>query len=372
MFNTDVLWFFLLPLALSLITFAATVKRISLKDALTLSWAPLLISVLIISVGFALSVGFQSYDHQLINGEVAAKERKHDQYTEYYSCNCKSVQSCSTDSKGSRSCSSTQVCDTCSREHYTVAWNIFSTVGDFQVDKEDWTNTRVYKLPDPPRYTVTKVGDPASVSKGYTNYIKAVPESIFKPLDTQGRLKWEPFIPEYPQIHDIYKVNRVITVGVNLPDLAQWNNDLSNILKVTGPAKQANIILIITNIKDPSYFYAVQDAWVNAKKNDIVVIVGAADFNTKIDWVKSMAYTENELLHVKLRDDLLDLTTINKDTVLASINTNVKKFHSRKPMASFEYLKAEIDPPEWVLYVIIISIVLIYIGVYFYYVKHLK
>ena len=365
MINADLMWYLLAPLLLSAITIFIlhrVSKYMTWGKALAFAAGGLVISALVLSGAFYAGKGAKTADTEIWNGQVISKARVHGTYTRSYSCNCRTV----TTGSG-KNASSTTVCDTCYEDHWTVHWGCNSNIGPFTIDNKDWTSPAVYALPDPARYTRVQPGDPVSKTHGYTNYIKAVPETLFKPAQGDLKARFKGMIPDYPiEIFDIYRVNRVLPVGINIPDLQVWNDKLSDALKTLGPAKQANAIIVIAKTNDPSYFYALQDAWLNGKKNDIVLVIGAPDFPNKAAWVNVMALSQDDIFQVKLRDDILALPQLTPDAVISTLKSEAMATFKRKHMRDFAYLDAEIDPPAWVMELALAFIVLAYGGFWFF------
>jgi hypothetical protein len=319
-------------------------------------------------VGIAVVVGLfyigvvsKTDDVQILNGEVTSKERIHDTYTESYQCNCRTVYSGSGNNRTSR-----EECDTCYRTHYTVDWGCKTTIGPVTISHEDSTNDNVYDLPDPPRYLIIQKGDPVSKSESYTNWIRAVPDSIFKPLQTAQVTKYAGKIPPYPeQIYDIYRIDRVFGVGISIPDIKEWNSKLSNALRTMGPVKQANAIVVLTSEPDAMYAEALRDSWVNGKKNDIVVVMGISSFDRPANWVKILALTKENIFQVHLRDRLMDLPNITSDNVINTLQDETMKTFKRKRMKEFEYLKNEILPSTGFVLTMFILVCIINIVLFF-------
>ena len=347
MINVELLWYMLLPVFMAGSLFLILPRlsnQTTLLDSAKLAGIFLVASLLVLAIAFYAGKGVKTHDTEIWNGEVVSKERVHGSYVETYQCNCRTV----TTGSGNNQ-SSTTVCDTCYRDHYTVHWGCHSNVRDFTIAAEDWTNSGVYLLPDPARYTLIKKGDPVAAEKSYTNYIKAVPETLFRPLSASMRAQYAPSIPAYPiNVYDFYHVDRVLGVGVSIPDVRYWNAKLSDTLKRLGPQKQANVVIVVTKL-DPNYFYALQDAWLNGKKNDIVVVIGAPNFPSKAEWVNVMALSQDATFQVKLRDDILALNELRADDVINTIEQETTASFKRKHMRDFAYLDAEIDPPGWVM-----------------------
>lgn len=359
MISVSLLWSFFIPVVLAMIS-VVLVPRFTKQDirqALVISVGIMFVSMLTMAAFFYASKGAQTHDMEIWNGDIVSKNRHHDDYTERYSCNC--VTKCKGSGK-ERTCNET--CDTCTRQHYTVEWSAMCRSESFQFDKLDRTSRSVYLTPDPPRYTQTTIGEPCATSHSYTNYIKAVPQSLFRPAAESVKQQFAGMIPAYPEnIYDYWRLNRVLPVKVSIPDIAQWNRALADSLIVLGPQKQTNAIVVLVNTSDPNYAYALQDAWLGGKKNDVVVIIGATKFPSQADWVEVLAMTDNEMFKIKLKEHLMALPELTANGVVAAIKKNVMELHKRKPMKDFEYLEDEIDPPLWVLFVSYFIVLAMYV-----------
>lgn len=286
----------------------------------------------------------QMQDVEIWNGSVVSKERRHGHYISSYSCNCRTTSNGSTE------------CDTCYKDHYTVTWRAQTTVGDVTFAHRDSTSRSVYRLPDPLVYVRCTPGEPASIERSYVNYIKAVPESLFGHKKSAAKT-FADSIPPYPRVYDFYKINRVVEVGAKLPESLRkkMNDELNTILKTLGAEKQMNIIVIATSIHDPNYRYALEDAWLGGKKNDVVLFFGLDGL--KIIWTDVMTWalnSGNELLHVKMRDGLRSFQTIDSAAIVPFVAQIINDHFVRPKMKDFEYLKNEIDPPLWVIILAVI------------------
>lgn len=219
----------------------------------------------------------------------------------------------------------------------------------------------------PPRWGEVQVGEPVARSHVYTNYVKAVPESLFN--HEGATYAGLPPVPAYPQVYDYYRVNRVLTVGVNLPNANAWNAHLSDILKELGPKKQANVTLVFVNTADQMYRHKLEAEWLGGKKNDVVVMFGVTDY-PKIAWVDVMTFglnMGNERFHMTLKNNLFNLGELDQDKVMSEIQTQVMAYYDRPQMKNFEYLKDAITPPTWLLIVIFILEMALSIGLTVYF-----
>lgn len=309
------------------------------------------VGVVVSAIVFACGMVSQTADVEVWNGEVISKTTEHVSCSHSYDCNCRTVripQSCSG-SGTKRTCSgggTERKCDTCYEHRFDVSWDVHSNVGNWNISRVDRQG-----LVPPPRWTQVNPGDPASSTHMFTNYVKAVPDSLFHANLTNT---FEGKIPEYPSsIYDYYKIDRVLSVGVPVPDIGNWNQDVSNMLRKLGPQKQANAIVVFVNTADESYMHALEGKWIGGKKNDVIVVMGVTEY-PKIDWVGVSSWTDKAILKVQLRDDIMALGTVDRPKIINAINSNIMKTFTRKQMKDFEYLKYQIEPPFWVLTLAII------------------
>lgn len=332
------------------------------------TYAEMLINMLVV-VALAGSLWLlghysQLADTEIQSSEVVKKQMEQQQCpsgwvsypdnfcTEYDTRQVKTGETCTTDSKGNRSCTPT----------YSTEYNY-----DYDWERKWWVFTRAqwtYQIrridlqgaKEPARWTSVTVGDPVARTMPYNNYIQAASDSLFassKQLHDQYKNK----IPKQPIVYDYYKVDRIQAVGVSIPELKKWNRDLSIIQRELGPKKQANVNIIFTSVQSPNFMPALKAAWEGFEKNDIVITVGVKD--DKITWVDVDSWSKQDMVNVVLRDNILALGNVNMPAILGHVKTDVIAHYQRRPMAEFEYLKEEIDPPLWS---IIVAVLLAFIG----------
>lgn len=306
-------------------------------------------------------------DIEMLNGQVLSKERHHGRYERSYECNCKQV---CTNSSGHESCYSK--CDTCYETHYTVRWFVDTSVQQITIQERDSTSRSVYDDPNPTRYTEIQKGDPVTIPHWYVNYVKAAPDSLFHASRASG-VAFANKLPPYPgQVYDIYKLDRAVTVGVPVPDLAEWNRDISKYLGTVGPSKQVNLIVVFVDTADSNYIHALSGNWIGGKKNDVTVVVGTTQYPT-IDWVRVLAWTDREEFKVRLVHELEELTTIKRQEFLDVIKTRIDGMYQRKPMSDFKYLEYSFDPPVWVVVLSLVVGVLSAAGTtYYFYTQNIR
>ena len=362
MINDTLIWFLLLPIIGAIAIWWFTGHR---KEHLVPAGLYVLISSIAIAATFFISGSAATSDVEIWNGQVTAKERLHGSYQRPYDCNCRTVTSCSG-SGADRRCTSDRQCDTCWEDRYTVTWNCSTTVGKFTIEHLDRGSRAVYASPNPPRWMEINVGDPASKTNTYTNYVQAVPESLFKPAAATLKERFSSLIPAYPdQVFDFYKIDRFLTPGYSSPDAPAWNAAISEMLKVRGPSKQVNAVVVVAKTSDPDYVHALRDAWQGANKNDVVLVIGSAAW-PKIDFVEVISWTKNELFKVQLRDTVMGIGTIQREPILNALAKQIDTNFERRRMREFEYLQAEIDPPGWLLITLVVLLTSGAVGLIFF------
>ena len=299
-----------------------------------------------ISIGIAVAISFGMYeagrwsktaDTEVWNGQVTSKERKRVSCEHSYSCNCR--QSCSG-SGSNQSCS--QVCDTCYEHSYDVSWYVYTTAG------EDYTIRRVNRqgTEEPPRWSAVYTGEPASSTHSYTNWVKAVPESLFSDESASALATYKDKVPPYPlDVYDYWHVDRVIDAGAKVSDLAMWNRDLQEMLKTRGPTKQANAVIVITGETSPAFAQALKAAWLGGKKNDSVTVIGVD--GRDIRWVRVFSWSKESMFDVALRDSLLDLKVLDRGKVILALGDAIDRHWKRRSMKEYEYLASQVQPPAW-------------------------
>lgn len=323
----------IIPLIICGISFILGKHHVTLQEALI----HLAIQVFIAIASILIIFSANTSDIEIINGKVISKDRNEVWCEHSYRCRCREV--CSGSGED-RSCH--EECDTCYEHSYDVDWNLHTDVNHstniiniHRVDRQGLT--------EPNRWTIAKIGDPVAIRSSYTNYIKGASDTLFKYKSELE--KYKNFLPQYPSdIYDYHYLDRVILINTSLKEpLSEWNSLIQQVNSNLGVQKQVNIILIITKGLSPDYYYALQQHWIGGKKNDAIIII---DINKDYDiiWTNVIAWTNNNIFQVKLRDALLDLKKLDQEKVILTIEEITHKYYSRRSMSDFEYLKKSIKP----------------------------
>lgn len=327
----------LIPMVIALIAYLSMGKAITYKEFL------LQLGIQIVFGSICAGVVYWSNltDYETWSGRIVGKTREQVHCRHSYECFC--YESCSG-SGSSRSCM--RICQTCYHHSYDVDWWTKDSVGErFNVNTIDWQG-----LQEPSRWTSIRIGEPSASSHSYDNYIKKS-DTLFR---RQGATNYEG-LPGYPgQVYDLYRINRTVTVDMSLPDAEDWDNRLDEINADLGRSKEVNAVLVLVKNKPRDYFQALEAAWLGGKKNDAILVIGV-DNENKIQWADVMAFTDNKLFNVILRDAILEIGTLDKEKIFTAFGWSINTQYKRKSMSDLEYLKYGITPTttQWVICMIL-------------------
>jgi len=358
------LTFLIIPLIIGVLSWIVT-KKITWKEALV----QLIVQLVLIGGMVAIMLSSNMGDTEIWNGSITKKKRREVSCSHSYKCHCvtkyRTKKSCSGSGKKRRCTTrreSYQKCKTCYEHRYDVNWNIYNNLG------ESWGISRVDRqgLREPSRYTSAKIGDPTSSKHTYKNYIKGSPDSLFK-TGFNDQL-YQKKLPPYPlNIYDYHRLDRLVTVGINVPDRKAWNKEIAAVASQLGPTKQVNLVVVLTDLPQ-DYYQTLQRHWLGGKKNDAIPVIGVDPANNKIRWVEVMSLS-NEEFKIRLRNGLMGTGKIDPGLTLTMIRNVISTHFKRKPMKDFEYLKSSIQPSmkQWVWGMVFSFLLSVGLSIFFFY-----
>ena len=324
----------------------------------TIDWREVGITTVVVFLVGIVVINLGSFnetaDTELWNGQVTQTYNERYQCgvqsgcRHSYSCNCRRVIS-GFDSKGNARY--TTICDTCWDYDWEQNWYVDTNIGRFEISRVDEQGRNT-----PERWAQVEIGEPVSKTNQYTNWVKAVPESMFN--NQLGIESYGELIPEYPLSgYDYWHYDRVLTigeVGLSETDLAEWNEQLHEVLGVVGPERQANIVMIVTDHASPNLADAITREWIGGKKNDILIFIGVKenDYQNGVAWVRINSWAKFSYFNAMLRNHIFDENLVEKPYILfGAIESIVLNYFERRSMEEFEYLQHEISPPLWAIVV---------------------
>lgn len=317
-------------------------------------WIQFAVTAVVITLTLVVGDYQSSSDIEIIHGYVVSKSRTQDYFQTSYECNCVCV---SRDKQGS--CTS-ESCQTCYTDHYTVDWELQTSLGGHQIDYIDQEYKSAWNTPDPNAYTAAYELQPFSRSHSYTNYFLLYKESLFNNNPNLAKYSAALSSSTYPEVYG-YAVDLVFKGAVPGIDTRAYNDLIRDYLREAGVKKQVNIILYFTSVDDQAFRYALEAKWNGGRKNDVIVLIGA-DANTKPKWVDVISLGKNsgnEMLQVSLREDLINADLLNPKATTDLIFKNIEQYYHRKHMSEFKYMEAARQTPiEIIMWVIGLTLVL--------------
>lgn len=330
-----------------------TAKELAAQSVLTIS---VLAALLIVSDMAVMG------DTKIVNGEVTEKEpRKRScpigwvsypdsHCTHYFTRTVKVGESCSTDTKGNRSC--TDITET--QYNYIYAWErryfVHSDVPEtFEIDRTDPQGVRT-----PDRFASVNLGDPVAVERYFTNYIRGASSTLLRDDVT------EPADVSYPRVYDHYRADRVIYAGVSEDPgfVAAWNASLAEVNRDLRGAG-ANAIVILT-AEPAAYAQRVARAWEAHNINDIVVVIGVDPADPRsVRWADTRSWSSQSLVNVLITDRILALGRVDPEAINLAILESARGSFRPREMSEFEYLKDDIPLP-WITIVLALLTIFVF------------
>lgn len=299
----------------------------------TITWKEFVAQVVGCAVMIGICFGIARFsalrDVEHWNGRVSDKDNGTEGCCHSYECNC---QTC-TDAKGnSYDCN----CQTCYEHFEDYWWQLDFSTGDRIHDGcNGWDIT-------PGWWDKAYVGEPASLPHGYTNYLKADPESIIV-HSYDERMVSE--VPPFPQVRGKYHVNKVIEHhGAHAPRF--WEPKLMDLNADLGNKKQVDVTILLTGVRNPDFAYAVEAAWLYGPKNSLNIVMGTD--GTTILWARVVTISEVEELKIELRDGLTG-RELRDPQMIDFIGEQVAKKFKRTPMEKYSYLASAAAPSGGVM-----------------------
>lgn len=334
----------IIPVLIGLVALFTSRKKVTIKEFISLE----AICLIVLGAGWAIARYTSTTDQEIISGRITQKAQDRVSCRHSYQCNC--ITTCT----GGKTSTCTTICQTCYEHSFDYDWNLYTninkTIGIETIDRQG--------LEMPPRWGKAYVNEPVAIEQEYTNYIKANPKTVLRRIGNK-EVPGLP-VPKPPvETHDYYRVNRYLTIGFNDPEAPKWNWLLNELNATYGPTKQVNVVVVAVKTADPNYSYLLEEKWLGGKKNDLILLLGTPN-PPNIEWAKIISWSRSEDLKVELRDDILEIGSLNRrDDILAAAGTHIKTQWVRRSMKDFEYLMVGMQPsPGWMIALFIIGLLL--------------
>lgn len=289
-----------------------------------------------------------TFETNLIHGKITGKEQTWTSCEHEYKCG----ESCSSDSKGNRTC----VPIYCDEHTNDWDWTVYTSVGSFDIDRVDRRGSR-----EPPRWTAVKIGEPATLEVSTSNFLKAMEETVLLP----PKAKIISNVKE-PREYDYYRVNLVVNNSKVSTD--GFNDYIRNWLILNGAKKQISPWVIVTEYPTEAYADSVLYQIHGGAKNSLVLIYGVDD-SGEVKWFRAHTFAmgmKNSVMLSKLRQEALG-TKLTLDTIKSQLKIVETDFKRVSNSEFKELFDSSVKANPWVIFVVLVlqMVAMFFVGRFF-------
>jgi|GEM_PF-1449289 hypothetical protein len=316
----------LVPVLVSLVFKYLYKKSFTWKE-----FAVLELAMIIVVTGlFFLARWGALQDTEHLNGRIASKP-----HGTMGCCHCRTV--CDSHDKDGKCTSSHEECS----HIHDYYWSLVISLGGKETETVSVRDCEAWESHVPVEWEKAYIGEPAVVDHGYSNWLLADKNSLYRKGAKEEYLK---LIPSFPESFGYYKVRRVLSIaGATVTRADEWQNQLAELNAELGHDKQVDITMVVTRINDPTFADAVETKWVYGPKNGVIIVIGSSDGDT-IDWARVVTISRVEEMKITLRDGLVGRKLSDVNTTIGFIRKTVVELFHRTHMTEFEYMAAAATP----------------------------
>ena len=289
-----------------------------------------------ILAAFVVYVGgmiLQASSYEILSGQVTGKSWHYDPETESYSCG--------TDGK-----------ETCTRQVPRWRWDVESDTGSPYSE-----HTYVQASPD--IWDGAKVGEPFARNKWFINYQYVHKQSVLFDQD----VRYEGWLPEYPDIIMGFRVNRCMS---NVVDCEELGRQLQIAHKRWGNQFQVNALVAVVHEKAVGFADALRAKWTGGKKNDTILVL-YVDGDLKVTRVevfgrstsnkRNAEYADFNLI---LREQAVRIGVFDEQKIVAALDSALQYFE-RENLDNYDFMANAYQPPAWVtaLHILLIALAML-------------
>lgn len=171
---------------------------------------------------------------------------------------------------------------------------------------------------------------------------------------------------EYPDVNGFYQRNILGLDSMNF--LSQpYKNGAYKMFEFFngnyGPKRKIRTYILLFNNKPIDVGIKQKNYWIGGNKNELVVCIGLDKNSGKLDWVYPFTWSENKRIAVDIREDVMNMDTLNFTNLYHILDDATKTFTYRD-FNQYNYLS--VDPPTWEVWFVYILTFLISCGLLFY------
>lgn len=205
----------------------------------------------------------------------------------------------------------------------------------------------------------------SSWTASYDNHVQ-VSKSHFDLRDISKKDAKKHGLYEYPDLNRYYQPTVLGLDSMNFLTQSQKNGTRKMFDYFNGnygPKRKIRLFVLLFNDKPIDIGIKQKNYWVGGNKNELVVCIGLNKNTGKLDWVYPFTWTENKRIAVDVREDVMNLDTLNFTNLFYILDDATKTFTYRD-FNQYNYLS--VDPPTWEVWFVYVVTFLISLGLLYY------
>jgi hypothetical protein len=115
-----------------------------------------------------------------------------------------------------------------------------------------------------------------------------------------------------------------------------------------GPKKHARIYFLFFTSESQMSASMQEAHWDGGNDNEVVICIGIDPATQKLKWVKPFSWTPNRRVLPDIREEIMNIGTLDPMRICRAVEGVVIKEYKRKDFKEFSYLTVE--PPEWAIW----------------------
>lgn len=130
-----------------------------------------------------------------------------------------------------------------------------------------------------------------------------------------------------------------------------------------GPTRKIRVFVLLFHDKPIDVAIKQRSYWDGGNKNEVVICIDVDKATGKLNWVYPFTWGENKRIKIDLREDIMNLKTLNFTSLYHVVDKSTEGFVYRD-FHQFDYLS--VDPPTWEVWFVYIFTLGITIGFLYY------
>ena len=196
-------------------------------------------------------------------------------------------------------------------------------------------------------------------SNSYENRVQAA-HSAFDFLDVTEEDKKRYKLFDYPEVdgwhqETVLGLDSIPSVSKEKVALFKQMSDYIN--GEVGPKKHARVYFLFFTSPDQIAGSMQEAYWDGGNGNELVVCIGIDPKTQNLRWVKPFSWTPNRRVLPDVREEIMEVGTLDPLQICRAVEVIVLKEYKRKDFKEFSYLTVE--PPAWAIWVTAIITALI-------------